>query len=672
MDPTHLVTSMGLQISSAISSFVGSEQPEDEQATSTSGSFATALEGNTSGNDNIATLIDDDLDYFSHPPPNYQPPQNNFQDLNANVDEEIPIRTGLISDEITEKEKDSELHVELNKTQEAGTVPVVLQSPRPTRNTGRTKIASIENIPIDASLSTHVNVAPTSGSEVDSVLHSGAQRQLRNKNLSPAAGLSANPINSNASGVPISYVRRSRPLCYATSFPPIEGVQELANEDHAWLRRSTRDPSVYLMEKREIQDLLVKIREDHKDTVVLKIKDHILADINSTVMDAIIDALGENTVCEGLYIQNLDKSITDVQMKKLIELFKSKKIWCLNIGENYEVSNSMWEEFCNSLPDTNITHLYASEHVIDINLKNKMRDFIRENRKKHKLHCSIENIGTIERCTHMWWNPINGVKELKPPPPPPPIPVKQEEIVEEKKKIVARELTECDVAYWKQRVKNGQEEKWKFQCICGSQCSWYEHYRYHPVGRMFQCSSCKIWSHVDCVYGANLSDDELENMEEVLCHCCKSKLARARRCSGDGRGSSGENVAVNQISQSKIKQLQIDPVVPSMPPGIIQYDLSLDPSEWKFKCKCGEVCSYYENPLYHPRGAKYACTECGTYGHVACVFGERSTETDLQKLIVSGLLLCKYFFKFISRESIDSVVLRLPIQEKKIQGWRWT
>ena len=53
-------------------------------------------------------------------------------------------------------------------------------------------------------------------------------------------------------------------------------------------------------------------------------------------------------------------------------------------------------------------------------------------------------------------------------------------------------------------------------CSCGEKCSSYEHFRYHPVGRMFECSSCSIWSHVLCVLG-NICDDDLEELQ-VPCH----------------------------------------------------------------------------------------------------------------------------------------------------------
>jgi hypothetical protein len=105
-------------------------------------------------------------------------------------------------------------------------------------------------------------------------------------------------------------------------------------------------------------------------------------------------------------VQNLSKAFGNDQLTKLLTLLKTKSIWCLNIGENYEISNKAWSQFCEALPLTSVTHLYVSEHVISIELKNKMRGYIRENRKKHVMHCSMKNLSVIQRCTNMWWYAI--------------------------------------------------------------------------------------------------------------------------------------------------------------------------------------------------------------------------------------------------------------------------
>jgi len=83
-------------------------------------------------------------------------------------------------------------------------------------------------------------------------------------------------------------------------------------------------------------------------------------------------------------------------------------IWCLNIGETYNVSEETWEMFAKGLKKTKITHMYASEHTITSELKDAIRETIRRNRKKHCMHNDPSNLDVIVRCTHCWWNPINA------------------------------------------------------------------------------------------------------------------------------------------------------------------------------------------------------------------------------------------------------------------------
>jgi hypothetical protein len=72
-----------------------------------------------------------------------------------------------------------------------------------------------------------------------------------------------------------------------------------------------------------------------------------------------------------------------------------------------------WKIFAKGLKQTNVTHCYLSEHTITPQIKDYIRNTIRENRKKHKRHIDPTNIDIIERCTHCWWNPINA-KALQP------------------------------------------------------------------------------------------------------------------------------------------------------------------------------------------------------------------------------------------------------------------
>ena len=100
----------------------------------------------------------------------------------------------------------------------------------------------------------------------------------------------------------------------------------------------------------------------------------------------------------------------DEQVLHLLRILQrpSCKIWCLNIGETYNVQTETWEIFAEGLKDTNVTHMYASEHTITTELKDQIRNTIRNNRSKHNMHIDPNNVDTIVRCTHCWWNPFNA------------------------------------------------------------------------------------------------------------------------------------------------------------------------------------------------------------------------------------------------------------------------
>lgn len=71
---------------------------------------------------------------------------------------------------------------------------------------------------------------------------------------------------------------------------------ELNNE--TCVRRSNRAIGSSDLMRRDVLKLLEKINSNHSDTVVLKLKMHISSQISYTVMDAILDALLVNNVCQ--------------------------------------------------------------------------------------------------------------------------------------------------------------------------------------------------------------------------------------------------------------------------------------------------------------------------------------------------------------------------------------
>ena len=87
--------------------------------------------------------------------------------------------------------------------------------------------------------------------------------------------------------------------------PTRYSIAQQNNKDN-YVRRSTRETiGLHLLDRNDIKTLLKRIRMNHKDSIVLKIKDQIIADITSVVFDAIIQALWKNTKCQVSYFYDI-------------------------------------------------------------------------------------------------------------------------------------------------------------------------------------------------------------------------------------------------------------------------------------------------------------------------------------------------------------------------------
>lgn len=206
-----------------------------------------------------------------------------------------------------------------------------------------------------------------------------------------------------------------RPLTEA-EIRAILGEDADTGTDNNWVRRSTRQPSQSAITAPNVRAVVGKLEMNDPEMVVLKSKKYLPdSDTPSVIVDALLDALERNTNCQALYVQNFNTGMRDEQILHLLRILQlpSCRIWCLNIGETYNVKRRTWAEFTNGLKKTKITHMYASEHTISSAMKEKIREIIRSNRKKHNMHIDPNNLNVIVQCTHCWWNPINA-RLLKP------------------------------------------------------------------------------------------------------------------------------------------------------------------------------------------------------------------------------------------------------------------
>lgn len=76
------------------------------------------------------------------------------------------------------------------------------------------------------------------------------------------------------------------------------------------------------------------------------------------------------------------QGMLDAQLEHLACVLANKRIWALNVGENFQISIGAWARFTKALEKTAVGYMYVSEHHLKAtDLKIRMRDVIRINRR---------------------------------------------------------------------------------------------------------------------------------------------------------------------------------------------------------------------------------------------------------------------------------------------------
>eukprot|EP00803_Ostreobium_quekettii_P003889 evm.model.scf_407EXC.2 EVM.evm.TU.scf_407EXC.2 scf_407EXC:14109-19988(-) len=191
-------------------------------------------------------------------------------------------------------------------------------------------------------------------------------------------------------------------------------VEEMQNNDNLSIaqRRPKRVPGGDPLQIESVCRLCDMIRNNSTEFEaqgrILRLKQYLKADARPNVMNSVLEALKENTRVEALYIQNFEWGMYDEQLELLADVLKQRRIWALNVGENFHTSLQAWEAFAMELAHTDVAYLYVSEHhLVHTNLKSKMRDIIRVNRKR----APARDPEVIANIKNMWFNPkLPGVK----------------------------------------------------------------------------------------------------------------------------------------------------------------------------------------------------------------------------------------------------------------------
>ena len=129
------------------------------------------------------------------------------------------------------------------------------------------------------------------------------------------------------------------------------------------------------------------------------------------------------------------QGMLDAQLRHLGEVLGNKRIWALNVGENFQITNQAWERFTLALEDTAVAYLYVSEqHLKNTDLKIRMRDAVRIHRRydlprlglfqdtktplllSPTVPCASCRAGpardpeVVDKVGNMWWNPKTSKK----------------------------------------------------------------------------------------------------------------------------------------------------------------------------------------------------------------------------------------------------------------------
>lgn len=174
-------------------------------------------------------------------------------------------------------------------------------------------------------------------------------------------------------------------------------------------KRPARSKYSSIIETPSFIRFLKQVEGDDHEMKILNVKAKTGRDPSPRDLMHLLLNIRYNKTIEVLYIYNLGSSFTDEVMKHTIWMLQhNKNIWAVNIGENEQVSEGMWDEFAKALRKTNICFLYAgSECIVNEDLKKAMIDAARENRERV---CGVgpwweENKETLRKVINMWWNP---------------------------------------------------------------------------------------------------------------------------------------------------------------------------------------------------------------------------------------------------------------------------
>ena len=190
-----------------------------------------------------------------------------------------------------------------------------------------------------------------------------------------------------------------------------------------------------------------------------------------------------------------------------------------NIAEATNFATERWIDVARS---ARFCHCQPDSVKIDMDIFETLyyRDKMRKLKNQQQLQQQQTMISLSSSSSSTYQNPTNEIVDLTDDPPPslPP--------------------TNCDHLW---NTNNNEETQWLLRCKCGKRV-WYPliptpddsnasikdeihdlnfaHLLVVAEGDIFQCVDCGLWSHIECVYGAECNESNIS--ENPKCHMCSN------------------------------------------------------------------------------------------------------------------------------------------------------
>jgi len=414
------------------------------------------------------------------------------------------------------------------------------------------------------------------------------------------------------------------------------------------------------LEKREVKDMLTKIADNDKSTVIFKVKNHIKSDITSEVLNSVMNSFHKNTVCEAVYFQNLGHAMQDEQIVRLIRLLQYCTV-------SLEVPSPPSP---GSIPDH--TNAEVVGNLVDENARVRRRPVLfegSETRRGRTCHRCDKPVDS--NFPDKFWNQTKSTCRCRP--------------------IWCINVGECDYIststwvwfceqleftsvthmYVSEHIISADLKTKMRDVIRRNRAKHRFHNDEHNLDVIQRCTNC-WWNPINSIKHAEqqkinmkiqAQEERKRKIQEARDEARRLREAERERERAKLQRAEDRRLA-KEVEKEALRRATLD--VTALDESHVEYwyykthrpDLlargkgnkrtkksyateaeaeaaaQKAKGYWRFECNCGEVCTSYENFRYHPTGLMFECSnlECFHWAHAKCVFGQKTTQESLDAM----------------------------------------